>query len=81
MYLDVDADADPAASLLALGGVVRSLSPADAAAVLETLSAQAVALSLVLAADSGGAIRLPDSLRRMVESATVLPGFLGGAPN
>ncbi len=79
--MDVDAEQDPAASVLALGSAMRSLSPADAAAVLETLSSQAVALSLILAADAGGAIRLPDSLRRLVESASVLPAFLGGAPN
>lgn len=81
MCLDLDAEPDPATRVLALGGAMRSLSPADAASVLETLSAQAVALSLVLAADAGGAIRLPDSLRRLVESASVLPAFLGGTPN
>ena len=76
---DMYADSDPAAGRIALGGALRSLSPADAATVLEALTAQAAALSLVLAADAGGAIRLPDSLRALVESAAVLPAFLGGA--
>lgn len=74
-------EADPAASMVAVGGALRSLSPGDAASVLEALSAQAAALALVLAADAGGAIRLPDSLRMLVESASVLPAFLGGAAN
>lgn len=74
-------DTDPAAGATAVGASLRSLSPADAVSVLEALSAQAAALSLVLAADAGGAIRLPESLRHLVESASVLPAFLGGAAN
>lgn len=74
-------ETDPAAAATAVGASLRSLSPADATSVIEALSAQAAALALVLAADAGGAIRLPDSLRHLVESASVLPAFLGGAPN
>ena len=77
----VGLDCDPVASATAVGASIRSLSPVDAASILEALSAQAAALSLVLAADAGGAIRLPDSLRHLVESAAVLPAFLGGSPN
>jgi predicted TIM-barrel enzyme len=74
-------ETDPAAAATAVGASLRSLSPADATSILEALSAQAAALSLVLAADAGGAIRLPESLRHLVESASVLPAFLGGAAN
>lgn len=74
-------DNDPIAAANAVGASLRSLSPADATSVLEALAAQAAALSLILAADAGGAIRLPDSLRHLIESAAVLPAFLGGAPN
>lgn len=74
-------ETDPAAAATAAGAALRSLSPIDATSVLEALAAQAAALSLVLAADAGGAIRLPDSLRHLVEAASVLPAFLGGAPN
>lgn len=77
--LEAGVDADPAAGPAALGAALRSLSPVDAAAVLEALAAQAAALSLVLAADSAGAINLPASLREIVQSASVLPAFLGGA--
>ena len=74
-------EVEPATSVHALGSALRALGPADAALVLEALATQAAALSLVLAADAGGAIRLPDSLRGLVEAASVLPAFLGGAAN
>lgn len=72
-------DRDPGTGLAAVGAALQSLSSGDAVAVLEALAEQAAALSLVLAADSAGAITLPDSLRALVQSATVLPAFLGGA--
>lgn len=77
----VSLDTEPAASAVALGSALRSLSNGDAAAILEALSAQAAALSLILAADQGGAIKLPESLRAVVESASALPAFLGGSLN
>jgi hypothetical protein len=72
-------DRDPGAGLAAVGAALQSLSSGDAVAVLEALAEQAAALSLVLAADSAGAITLPESLRTIVQSASVLPAFLGGA--
>ena len=77
--LDLDLGTDPAASTAAVGSALRSLSAADATSVMDALASQATALSLILAADAGGAIRLPDSLRRLVEAASVLPAFLGGS--
>ena len=71
--------ADPAAGMSAVGSALQSLSLHDATAVLESLSEQATALSLVLAADAAGAITLPESLRAIVRAAAVLPPFLGGA--
>lgn len=71
-------DRDPTAGLAAVGAALQSLSAGDAVSVLEALAEQAAALSLVLAADSAGAITLPDSLRSLVQSASVLPAFLGG---
>lgn len=72
-------ETDPAAGLSAVGGALQGLSCSDATSILEALSEQATALSLVLAADTAGAITLPDSLRALVKAAAVLPAFLGGA--
>lgn len=72
-------EADPAAGLNAVGAALQALALPDAAAILEALNDQATALALVLAADAAGAITLPDSLRALVQAATALPPFLGGA--
>ena len=71
--------ADPMAGVGTVGSALRALSPSDAASVLDTLATQAAALSLVLAADAGGAISLPSSLRDLLQAASVMPAFLGGA--
>lgn len=72
-------ETDPAAATGALGTALQALSLTDAAAVLEALSEQTAALSLILAADAAGAINLPESLRAIARSASVLPAFLSGA--
>ena len=71
--------ADPMANVGAVGSALRALSPTDAASVLDTLATQAAALSLVLAADAGGVINLPSSLRELLLAASAMPAFLGGA--
>lgn len=71
-------ETDPQAGLSAVSAALQSLSSGDAVSILEALSEQATALSLVLAADAAGAITLPDSLRALVQAASVLPAFLGG---
>ena len=72
-------ESDPVMGLNAVGAALQALSIQDAATVLEALAEQATALSLIIAADAAGAITLPESLRAVVQSATVLPAFLSGA--